>query len=426
MKKNSIVMVICILLASMIFSESVAYLTSSEHQIYESYFVEYNDVMGEYYNALLSVLEFNPQYESYFYKPLDVITIVSALMDYKALEKFLNDNGVTLDYDRIANDSEELFNQYMTDESLKQMLLIFFENESYFRGFIKSLVYRDEVISKINEYFTDLYGEDMSEVFSDWYVEYISNYDFVVSYEPLIPAYEIFKALSLEELEKIEEKYRNVIIQEQDIPEEWYISYVYLVENILPLKEAEMEDLRDYIQMVTDYPQLLQYSRKELDSQLAYYTQISETEESDDLRFEATQKVNLLQSYMYLLEKYGDYDENTIGSKFSEIESEINEIYIAYEKALMDLKEMNPESIEISSKLYQINPQDPNISYDYFALVYSLILDYYKNTGDLENIKANLNVLKSIFTELTENENLEKDKLEGSNKIIVEINTLLK
>jgi len=87
---------------------------------------------------------------------------------------------------------------------------------------------------------------------------------------------------------------------------------------------------------------------------------------------------------------------------------------------------MNPESIEISSKLYQINPQDPNISYDYFALVYSLILDYYKNTGDLENIKANLNVLKSIFTELTENENLEKDKLEGSNKIIVEINTLLK
>jgi len=178
----------------------------------------------------------------------------------------------------------------------------------------------------------------MSEVFSDWYVEYISNYDFVVSYEPLIPAYEIFKALSLEELEKIEEKYRNVIIQEQDIPEEWYISYVYLVENILPLKEAEMEDLRDYIQMVTDYPQLLQYSRKELDSQLAYYTQISETEESDDLRFEATQKVNLLQSYMYLLEKYGDYDENTIGSKFSEIESEINEIYIAYEKALMDLK----------------------------------------------------------------------------------------
>ena len=266
----------------------------------------------------------------------------------------------------------------------------------------------------------------MSEVFSDWYVEYISNYDFVVSYEPLIPAYEIFKAQTLEELEKIEEKYRNVIIQDQDIPEEWYISYVYLVENILPLKEAEMEDLRDYIQMVTDYPQLLQYSRKELDSQLAYYTQISETEESDDLRFEATQKVNLLQSYMYLLEKCGDYDENTIGSKFSEIESEINEMYIAYEKTLMDLKEMKPESLEISSKLYQINPQDPNISYDYLALVYSLILDYYKNTGDLENIKANLNVLKSIFTELTENENLEKDKLEGSNKIIAEINTLLK
>ena len=32
----------------------------------------------------------------------------------------------------------------------------------------------------------------MSEVLSEWYEEYLSNFDFVVSYEPLIPAYENF------------------------------------------------------------------------------------------------------------------------------------------------------------------------------------------------------------------------------------------
>lgn len=85
----------------------------------------------------------------------------------------------------------------------------------------------------------------MSEVLSEWYEEYLSNFDFVVSYEPLIPAYEIFKAQSLQEFEAIEEKYRSIVLRETNIPEEWYISYVYLVENILSVQYSKLEDLQN-------------------------------------------------------------------------------------------------------------------------------------------------------------------------------------
>lgn len=150
----------------------------------------------------------------------------------------------------------------------------------------------------------------MSEVLSEWYEEYLSNFDFVVSYEPLIPpAYEIFKAQSLQEFEAIEEKYRSIVLRETNIPEEWYISYVYLVENILSVQYSKLEDLQKYMEIAGNYPQLLEYSNDELSNQLSYYSQISETDEATDLRVEATQKVNLLQEYIYLAGNYGTYNE---------------------------------------------------------------------------------------------------------------------
>lgn len=87
--------------------------------------------MGEYYNVLLEIIQTNPQYESYFYKPLDIITVASALMNYKALEKYLNENGVLLDYERIVNESNDLFNKYMSDDSLKEPFLRFWNRKHF-------------------------------------------------------------------------------------------------------------------------------------------------------------------------------------------------------------------------------------------------------------------------------------------------------
>ena len=178
--------------------------------------------------------------------------------------------------------------------------------------------------------------------------------------------------------------------------------------------------------LASNYPQLLEYSENELSNQLSYYIQISETEEATDLRVEATQKVNLLNEYMQLSKTYGSYNEEKIKNEYQQINIQIEEMYFAYEISLVNLKTKNPESLEISSKLYEVKPQDPNVSYDYFELLYLSIIDYYKYTGDLSSIKEDLNVLQTIFSNLVENENLEKEKLEGSLKIINEINNLLK
>ncbi len=53
-------------------------------------------------------------------------------MNYKALEKYLNENGVLLDYERIVNESNDLFNKYMSDDSLKEPFLRFFWNRKHF------------------------------------------------------------------------------------------------------------------------------------------------------------------------------------------------------------------------------------------------------------------------------------------------------
>ena len=62
-------------------------------------------------------------------------------------------------------------------------------------------------------------------------------------------------------------------------------------------------------------------------------------------------------------------------------------MYLAYENSLVNLKKINPESIEINYKLYEIKPQDPNVSYDYFELLYLSLIEYYKNSGDLDSKK---------------------------------------
>ncbi|MFY9358088.1 MAG: hypothetical protein WAO60_09345, partial [Defluviitoga tunisiensis] len=123
---------------------------------------------------------------------------------------------------------------------------------------------------------------------------------------------------------------------------------------------------------------------------------------------------------------YGTYNEEKIKNEYEQINMQIEEMYLAYENSLVNLKKINPESIEINYKLYEIKPQDPNVSYDYFELLYLSLIEYYKNSGDLDSIKENLNVLKGIFSNLIENENLEKEKSDGSLKIINEINNLLK
>ncbi|PNS00246.1 hypothetical protein X927_03825 [Petrotoga mexicana DSM 14811] len=556
MKKLLVVLGILVVLSVSIFSESVAYLTSQDgQQVYESYFLELDQLMGEYHNTLLNMLSQNPQYDQYFNKPIDLISITDVLMEYKAMEKFLNDNGITLDATKISQETDQMYNQYMGSESTKQIFLQFFEKEEYFRGFVSSLVYRNEVINELRNYFSNFSEEELSTYVSDnfenlksqydtvkisrivttdegtannikseilqnkisfsqaasensvdtqtasvgglvgwvkrgdisenifeaslsstpgeiigplssplgyqivrvegkkiyetpdellvdediknqlttsfvdyqitnWYDSYMSNYDFVISYEPLAIAYDIYKAQSFDDLANVEKKYRDDILSGNGLPEEWYVSYIFIVENLLPMKISQKNDLESYLNIAQSYPEFLEYSNDEINSQIEHYTQLMDTAESTDLRNEASQKESALRELQYLQGAYEVFTQPEIQNKYDELTNDIEQMNEALENSLVTLREMNPDAIEVIGKLYQTKPDDPNVAFDYYATVYSYILDYYNSTGDIESVRQDLETIKSTLKSLN-TEDLDEERANQRQQILENIDQLL-
>ncbi|KUK80381.1 MAG: PpiC-type peptidyl-prolyl cis-trans isomerase [Petrotoga mobilis] len=556
MKKLLVVLGILVVLSVSIFSESVAYLTSQDgQQIYESYFLELDQLMGEYHNTLLNMLSQNPQYDQYFNKPIDLISITDVLIEYKAMEKFLNDNGITLDAAKISQETDRMYNQYIGSENTRQIFLQFFEKEEYFRGFINSLVYRNEVINELRNYFSNFSEEELSTYVSNnfenfksqfdevkisrivtadentansikseilqnkisftqaasensldtqtasvgglvgwvkrgdiyeniieaslssapgeiigpissslgyqivriedkkiyespeellldndirnklttnyvdyqitnWYDPYMSNYDFVTSYKPLEIAYDIYKAQSYDDLGNVEKKYRNTILNDNELPEEWYVSYIFTVENLLPMKISQKNDLESYSNIAQSYPEFLEYSKDEINNQIEHYRQLKGTAESTDLRNEAAQKEFALSELAHLQDTYGIFTQQEIQSEYDKLYSDIEQMNIALENSLLTLREMNPDSIEIIGRLYQVKPDDPNVAFDYYSTVYSYILNYYNSTGDIESVRKDLETIKDTLNSLN-TESLDKERVNQRQQILENIDQLL-
>ncbi len=556
MKKLLVVLGVLMVLSVSIFSETVAYLTSQDgQQIYESYFLELDQLMGEYHNTVLNMLSQNPQYDQYFNKPIDLISITDVLMEYKAMEKFLNDNGITLDATKITQETDQMYNQYLGSESTKQIFLMFFEKEEYIRGFVNSLVYGNEVISELRKYFSNFSEEELSTYVSNnfedlkdqydtikisrvvtsdeitannikseilqnnisfteaasensvdtetasvgglvgwvkrgdisknifeaslsstpgeiigpissplgyqivrvedkkiyetpdellldndirnqlttsfvdyqitnWYDPYMSNYDFVISYEPLAIAYDIYKAQSFDDLANVEKKYRDDILSGNGLPEEWYVSYIFIVENLLPMKISQKNDLESYLNIAQSYPEFLEYSNDEINSQIEHYTQFMDTAESTDLRNEASQKESALRELAYLQGTYGLFTGPEIQNKYDELTNDIEQMNEALENSLVTLREMNPDAIEVIGKLYQTKPDDPNVAFDYYATLYSYILDYYNSTGDIESVRQDLETIKGILNSLN-TESLDEESVNQRQQILENIDQLL-
>jgi len=556
MKKLLVVFGVLMILSVSIFSETVAYLTSQDgEQIYESYFLELDQLMGEYHNTLLDLLSQNPQYDLYFNKPIDLISITDVLMEYKAMEKFLNDNGITLDATKITQETDQIYNQYMGSESTRQIFLQFFEKEEYIRGFVNSLVYGNELISELRKHFSNFSEEELLTYVSDnfkdlkdqydtvkisrivtsdeisannikseilqnnisftqaasessvdaetasvgglvgwvkrgdisenifeaslsstpgeiigpfnsslgyqivrvedkkiyetadellrdndirnqlttsyvdyqinnWYDSYMSNYNFVISYEPLTIAYDIYNAQSFEDLANVEKKYRDTILSDNELPEEWYVSYIFSVENLLPTKISQKNDFEGYLNISQSYPEFLEYSNDEINNQIEHYTELKGTAESTDLRNEASQKESALRELAYLQGTYGVFTQQEVQSKYDELTNDIEQMNVALENSLLALREMNPNSIEVIGKLYQTKPDDPNVAFDYYATVYSYIFDYYNSTGDIESVRQDLETIKSTLNSLN-TESLDEERVNQRQQILENIDQLL-
>ncbi|MDY6896048.1 MAG: hypothetical protein SVO01_11620, partial [Thermotogota bacterium] len=159
-------------------------------------------------------------------------------------------------------------------------------------------------------------------------------------------------------------------------------------------------------------------------NQINHYTQLKGTAESTDLRNEAAQKEIALRELAYLQGTYGVFTQQEIQSKYDELTNDIEQMNVAMENSLLALREMNPNSIEVIGKLYQTKPDDPNVAFDYYATVYSYILDYYNSTGDIESVRQDLETIKDILNSLN-TESLDEDRVNQRQQILENIDLLL-
>jgi len=259
---------------------------------------------------------------------------------------------------------------------------------------------------------------------TNWYDPYMSNYDFVTSYKPLEIAYDIYKAQSYDDLGNVEKKYRNTILNDNELPEEWYVSYIFTVENLLPMKISQKNDLESYSNIAQSYPEFLEYSKDEINNQIEHYRQLKGTVESTDLRNEAAQKEFALSELAHLQDTYGIFTQQEIQSEYDKLYSDIEQMNIALESSLLTLREMNPDSIEIIGRLYQVKPDDPNVAFDYYSTVYSYILNYYNSTGDIESVRKDLETIKGTLNSLN-TESLDKERVNQRQQILENIDQLL-
>jgi hypothetical protein len=149
-----------------------------------------------------------------------------------------------------------------------------------------------------------------------------------------------------------------------------------------------------------------------------------DTAESTDLRNEASQKESTLRELQYLQGAYGVFTQPEIQNKYDELTNDIEQMNEALENSLVTLREMNPDAIEVIGKLYQTKPDDPNVAFDYYATVYSYILDYYNSTGDIESVRQDLETIKSTLNSLN-TEDLDEERANQRQQILENIDQLL-
>jgi len=197
-------LVFLILLISVIFvSETVAYLSTKDGKIYDSYYVTLPQLMGEYYNIILEFTEENHAYDIYFRQSEDMYYTLKSLIDFKIIEKYLNDKGLFLDAVYVESETQRLYYSYMNNESYRNYILYSFQTEENFRAFANLLVYKNELITALRKSFSEHTENEVREFIN-------SNFELIKQNYEQIRASHVLVATE-EEANEIIEKYNEGI-----------------------------------------------------------------------------------------------------------------------------------------------------------------------------------------------------------------------
>ncbi|KLO22976.1 foldase PrsA [Marinitoga sp. 1197] len=270
-----------------------------------------------------------------------------------------------------------------------------------------------------NELINNLKLEIKNEKLYKWYTDYSKDFSYALRYEPLLYEDRIEKAKTIEEKISIEKKLYDAIRTNENAPELWKISYLNLVKELntslpemLKLKETintyrnstyikmseediskNIDELEKNIKNIKDEKEKASKEKLKKDMENLYYAKIMYPE-----LFSENMNINKTKDYI-----------NELKNKEFEI---LKGIY-------MKNKDMNT-----LIRLYQLNPDDPEISFEYNYSYYQYIKQYI-HTQPKDVIQPELEKTLQAFEKIyssTDNSDIK----EKSKKVIDEIKSTLK
>lgn len=150
------------LIAIAAFSENIAFLSTIDGKIIDGYAINYDELMGEYYNNIYNMLSQNQDssdYDVYFNSVTNEYYTLEGLVDFLVIEKYISDSGKTLDKNALSEQALVEVQKYKANQNSWNSILSIFEKEEYFTEFMKGLVIKQTAVQLVREDF-ETYDKD--------------------------------------------------------------------------------------------------------------------------------------------------------------------------------------------------------------------------------------------------------------------------
>ncbi|SHE36749.1 PPIC-type PPIASE domain-containing protein [Marinitoga hydrogenitolerans DSM 16785] len=253
----------------------------------------------------------------------------------------------------------------------------------------------------------------------EWYTDYSKDFSYALKYEPLIYEDRIEKAKTLDEKIDIEKKLYDAIRTKTEAPELWKISYLNLVKE-LNKSLSEIVELENIILKYKN-SEYIKMSDKEISDKIdeldSEISQIKDKKDKND-------KMNLskdLQGLYYAKVMYPELFTKEID--ISDTEKYLNELK-SKEFNVLEEMYMKNKDMDTLIRLYQLNPDDPQISFEYNYTYYQYIKQYIPSQPK-DVIQPELEKIFQAFEKIVSITNDEEIKTK-SQKVIEEIKVTLR
>ncbi|MDO7977578.1 hypothetical protein [Oceanotoga teriensis] len=401
--------VIFLILSFTGFSEIISYISTKDGKIIENSYIDDSLLYGRYYENLKNYLNIGDKY--YLFNTSNILfNSLKEVVDYKIMEKYLNDNNIFIDYDSLNDKVDLNYNRLKSNEFIFNKSVIFFDEEKNIRNYMKVKIWMELVDEKFSDF---LINKKINISVENWFEKYRGNFDFIVTWKPLKIEYRIDRIDKTSKLIETEQFYRNIIFEEKDVPDEWIFSYLKLNDISFENKKNTLEDLKKFKALSQSFK-----DGKVIEMSLINLSQVL-NEKSIELENE-----NIYNSYKeiyYYKTLYDINSMNELDERIKILEDDLNDLSNFKKRILKELYYKNKDS-QIINYLYSNFSDDLDIDYLYFDYVYEVMNEYYSLYGRDENfiikIKNSLTQLQNISSTYDEDKPKFEDLIYKFNKLI--------